>query len=131
MCDNSNPVYKDPRHGQSRELIYSYDKDGNFEKTVGFHGETDRVILQQAWDHFHERIQLAKDQVLAGKVSPVVYYMEKNLLDPLSLSMLSGISLWRVKRHFKPFIFNRLREKTLLKYTATFNISLDQLKKVE
>ena len=76
-------------------------------------------------------MQLAKDQVLAGKVSPVVYYMEKNLLDPLSLSMLSGISLWRVKRHFKPFVFKRLREKTLLKYAATFNISLDKLKKVE
>jgi len=131
MDENSNPVYTDKRHGQSRELLYSYEKDGNYEKTVGFHNEADRITIQQAWDHFNERIANAREKVLAGKASPIVYYMEKNLVDTLTLSMLAGISIWRVKWHFKPGVFKRLKEKTLQKYADAFNISMEELKKVE
>jgi hypothetical protein len=131
METKNNPVYTDKRYGQFRELFYNYDNTGQFEKTVGFHGETDRVTLQQAWDLFHDRIEEARQKVLAGKVSPVVYYMEKILADPLNLSMMAGISLWRVKRHFKPRVFKRLNEKTLQKYAVAFNISIDELKKVD
>ncbi|MDP1622255.1 MAG: hypothetical protein Q8M08_07940 [Bacteroidales bacterium] len=131
MEENQNPVYKDKAYGQYRELSYSYQEGGKFEKTVGFHGEADRLILQQAWDLFHERIEDARQRVLAGKVSPVVYYMEKNLLDPLNLSMMAGISVWRVKWHFKPGVFKRLNDKTLQKYATAFNINIDELKNVE
>ena len=131
MEENQDPVYKNKAYGQYRELSYSYQDGGKFEKTVGFHGEADRLILQQAWDLFQERIEDARQRVLAGKASPVVYYMEKNLLDPLNLSMIAGISLWRVKWHFKPGVFKRLKNKTLLKYSEAFNITLDQLKKVD
>jgi len=131
MEENSNPVYKDQRHGQYKEMLYSYDEHDQFQKTVGFHGESDRLILQQAWDLFHDRMEEAKQKVLAGKASPIVYYMEKNLADPLNLSMMAGISLWRVKWHFRPGVFKRLNEKTLRKYAEAFNISVEQLKKVE
>ena len=131
MEENSNPVYKDQRYGQSRELLYTYDKDGQYHRNVGFHGEPDRVILQQAWDHFGERIEDARKRVIAGKASPIVYYMEKILADPLNLSMMAGISIWRVKWHLRPGVFKRLNEKTLKKYADAFNISVDQLKKVE
>ena len=130
MEENQNLVYKNKTYGQYRELSYSYQDGGIFEKTVGFHGEADRLILQQAWDMFQERIEDARQRVLAGKVSPVVYYMEKNLLDPLNLSMMAGISGWLVKWHFKPVVFKRLKDKTLQKYAAAFNITIDQLKNV-
>jgi hypothetical protein len=132
MEENQNPVYKNKEYGKYREMLYSYSQDsGSFEKNVGFHGEPDRVILQQAWDLFAERIEEARQKVLAGKASPVVYYMEKNLLDPMNLSMMAGIAIWRVKWHFKPSVFRRLSERTLLKYAGAFNITVDQLKKVE
>ena len=131
MEKESNPVYKDDRYGQSRELLYSYGKDGKFEKTVGFHGEPDRVILQQAWDHFNERIEEARQKVLSGKVSPVVYFMEKILTDPMNLSMMAGIPIWKVKLHFKPWFFKRMGEKNLGKYAEAFNVSVEELKNVK
>ena len=131
MEETSNPVYKDQRYGQSRELLYTYDEEGHYHRNVGFHGEPDRVILQQAWDHFSDRIEEARQRVIAGKASPIVYYMEKFLADPLNLSMMAGISIWRVKWHLRPGVFKRLSEKTLKKYADAFNISIDQLKKVE
>jgi hypothetical protein len=131
MEENKNPVYKNKDYGQYRELLYDYNENGNFEKTVGYHGEPDRIILQQAWDLFNERIEEAKNKVIAGKASPVVYYMEKNLLDPLNLSMIAGISLWRVKWHFRPGVFKKLKESTLQKYAKAFNITIDELKNIE
>ncbi len=131
MDNKDNPVYKDQNFGQYRELFYSYAEKGDYEQSVGFHGEADRVVLQQAWDHFKERAEEARQKVKSGTASPIVYYMEKNLLDPLNLSIISGIGLWRVKRHFKPGVFNRLNEKTLQKYAEAFNITVDQLKIVD
>ncbi|MCX6279915.1 MAG: hypothetical protein NT004_17750, partial [Bacteroidetes bacterium] len=95
-----------------------------------YHNEPDRVILQQAWDLFNERIEDARNKVIAGKVSPVVYYMEKNLLDPLNLSMMAGISIWRVKWHLKPGVFKRLKEHTLQKYATAFNITIEELRTI-
>lgn len=131
MEKEANPGYKDDRYGQYRELLYSYGKDGQFEKTVGFHGEPDRIILQQAWDLFNERIEEARQKVIAGKVSPVVYYMEKILADPMNLSMMAGIPIWTVKLHFKPWFFKRMGEKNLKKYAEAFNVTVEQLKNVE
>jgi len=131
MEKESVGVYKDERYGKYRELLYNYDKDGNFIKDVGYHGEPDRVILQQAWDLFNERIEDARKKVLEGKASPILYYMEKNLLNPMDLSMHAGISLWRVKFHLRPKYFKRLSEKTLNKYAEAFNIPIEQLTKVE
>jgi hypothetical protein len=131
MENETTPVYKDDRYGQSRELFYFYEEGGNYEKKVGYHPDGSRIILQQAWDLFNERIEEAKQKALAGKVSPVVYYMEKTLVSPLDLSMHTGISLWRVKRHFKPRVFKRLNDKTLAKYAEVFKVSIDQLKNIE
>lgn len=131
MEQETGKIYKDERHGQYRELLYSYDKDGNYVRDVGFHAEPDRVILQQAWDLFNDRIADARKRVIEGKASPVLYYMEKMLLNPMDLSMHSGISLWRVKRHLKPGPFAKLSEKTLKKYAETFSITVDQLRHVE
>jgi hypothetical protein len=131
MEKESNPVYKDDSYGQYRELFYSYGDDGHFEKTVGFHGEPDRITLQQAWDFFNERTEEARQKVLAGKVSPVVYYMEKNLTDPMNLSMMAGIPIWKVKLHLKPWFFKRMGERNMKKYAEAFNITVDKLNKVE
>jgi hypothetical protein len=131
MENNENPVYKNKDYGQSRELFYYYNDGGNYDRKVGFHPSQDRVILQQAWDLFQERIEDARKMVLAGKKSPIVYFMEKNLLDPMNLSMMAGISIWKVKWHFKPGVFKRLNDKTLDKYAKAFNITPEQLRNIE
>ena len=131
MENIQNPGFKNKDFGQSKELFYYYQDGGVYDKKVGFHPDTDRIILQQAWDVFQERIEEARKRVQAGEISPIVYYMEKNLLDPLNLAMMAGIAIWRVKRHFKPSVFKRLNEKTLQKYATTFNINIEQLKNAE
>ncbi|MDP4281175.1 MAG: hypothetical protein Q8867_03410 [Bacteroidota bacterium] len=131
MEQDSNPVYKDERYGKNRELLYKYNPEGNYEKNVGFHEEPERVILQQAWDLFQERIENARQKVLSGKASPLLYYMEKSLADPMNLSMMAGIAFWKVKLHLKPSFFRHMSEKSQKKYAEALNITVEQLKKVE
>lgn len=123
--------YKDPEHGHYRELFYSFDKDGNYDKRVRFHDDADKAFIEQFWDVQNERIEEARQKVLSGEKSPIYYYMEKTLRDPMTLSNQAAISLWRVKRHFKPNVFNRLSEKNLKKYAETFNITIEELKKID
>ncbi|NQV01745.1 MAG: hypothetical protein HQ542_03800 [Bacteroidia bacterium] len=123
--------YKDPVHGHYKELFYSYNKEGNYDKHVRFHDDSDRIFIEQFWDIQNDRIEEARQNVLSGKKSPVFYFMEKNLLDPMSMGMQAKISLWRVKRHLKPGVFKRLSDKTLAKYAEAFNITVEQLKNVE
>jgi len=117
--------------GKYNELFYSYDQEGQYDKRVGVHDNSDTLFINQFWEVSRERIEKIRQKAIAGEISPVAYYMEKNLLDPLSLSMQTGISLWRVKRHFKPLVFRRLSDTILQKYAQVFMISVEQLKRVE
>lgn len=131
MEDKSNPVYKDDRYGKSRELLYAFDEKEGYKRNVTYHDEADRTVLQQAWDYFDERIEEARQKVLAGEASPLAYYMEKSLTDPMNLGMMAGISFWKVKRHLKPKVFRRLSDKTLQKYADALQLTIEELKTVQ
>ncbi len=111
-----------------RELCYAVDEDGQYttENSTGWEPKT--VALNNAIEEINERIANAKNRVLAGKTSPIEYYMELHKMDVGILASYVGFWQWKVKRHFKPSIFKKLSEKTLNKYAETFNVSVEELK---
>jgi hypothetical protein len=66
--------------------------------------------------------------VLSGEVSPIAYYMEKNLMDLKLLSDYVGLPKRKIRKHLKPDRFKKLDEETLLKYAETFGISVEMLR---
>ena len=112
----------------SRELYYAVDENGEYttEKSSGWEPKT--VALNNALEEINERIEDAKQRVIAGKTSPVEYYMELHKMDVGILASYVGFWQWKVKRHFKPLDFKNLSEKTLQKYAEVFEISVDELK---
>lgn len=128
MENESERVFKDERFGKSRFLMYSYDK--GFVRNAEFRNRYGQAMAQQAWDLFAERTADARKMVLEGKASPILYYMEKALLNPGDLSKHMGISVFRVKRHLKPGVFEKLSGQMLEKYAEVFNITKDQLRKI-
>lgn len=117
--------------GKFREPCYALDEDGNYTtiKSVGW--EPKNIIMQDAWDVVNDRIEEVKQDVIAGNLSPIAYYMEKNLMDTKILA--SYIGLWRftVKRHMKMKSFEKLTDDLLNKYADTFDITLETLKNKE
>jgi len=80
--------------------------------------------------HHFQELEPVRNQVLAGKLSPLVYHIQANLFDIKMLSSYTGISKRYIKKHLKPENFNQLDEETLKKYATALGISVEELKKV-
>lgn len=111
-----------------KELLYATDENGNYTTTLSTGWEPKTIALSNSIDEINERIAEAKQQVLNGEVSPIVYFMEVNKMDLTILSSYVGFWKWRVKRHFKPSVFATLSDKILQKYADTFEVSIEELK---
>lgn len=113
-----------------RELCYAIDENGEYttEKSTGWEPKT--IALNNAMEVIQERISEAKKRVEEGKTSPIEYYMEFHKMDIGILSEYVGMWKWRVKRHFKPEVFKKLNKRILQKYADVFDISIEELKKI-
>ncbi|KAF2335978.1 hypothetical protein [Flavobacterium ginsenosidimutans] len=111
-----------------KELLYATDENGNYTTTLSTGWEPKTIALSNSIDEINERIADAKQQVLNGEISPIVYFMEVNKMDLNILSSYVGFWKWRVKRHFKPSVFAKLKDKILKKYADTFGVSVEELK---
>ncbi|NGX83292.1 hypothetical protein [Aequorivita sp. KMM 9714] len=114
-----------------RELCYAVDENGEYTTANSTGWEPKTVALNNAIDEINERIEDAKKRVLEGKTSPIEYYMELHKMDVGILASYVGLWQWRVKRHFKPSVFKKLKTNTLQKYAEVFEISVDELKTVK
>ena len=116
--------------GKFREPVYSMDENGNYTtvKSVGWDPKNE--VMQEAWDNINEKVQNAKEKVLAGKVSPVAYYIEKNIMDTKLVASYMGIWRWKVKRHMKPSVFIKLSDEIINKYADVFGVTPEQMKDI-
>ena len=106
-----------------------FEKDGRFTNHIGFdYIKEEEALTYDALKIVDERIEEARQNALHGKLSPIVYYMEKTWMDPMTLSRFVGRSIFAVKRHFKPKNFTKLKPEMLQKYADAFEISIDELK---
>lgn len=114
-----------------KELCYATDSEGNYTTTQSTGWDPKTIALDNAIQDIKERVEKAKQKVLTNQTSPIEYYMELNKMDPSILSSYVGIWQWKVKRHFKPSVFQKLSNKALGKYADVFEISIEELKKIK
>lgn len=117
--------------GKLAKLYYATDDKGHYVKVNSIGWEPETVAMQQAWDVVNNDVEDARERVIKGKASPLLYYLKKNIMTPgLVASYVGTISLI-VKLHCHPFFFKRLSKKTLEKYAYTFRISVAELTDIE
>jgi hypothetical protein len=114
--------------GLFEDICYALDDNGSYiiVPTTGFQPKTDALL--QAWDIIHEKTEQVRQLVLAGKLSPIAYYMEKNIMDVKLLADYMDLPKRKVRRHLKPDHFNKLDNPILDLYAETFGISVEKLK---
>ncbi|MVT10750.1 hypothetical protein [Chitinophaga tropicalis] len=117
--------------GKFRQLFYATDNAGQYVPVTSVGWEPENVAMTQAWEEIHAKVEAARQRVLAGEASPVLYYMEKTIMDLPLLASYVGKFQWQVKRHMKPAVFNKLSDNMLHKYAAAFKISIKELKEVK
>lgn len=114
-----------------KELCYAVDENGEYTTAQTSGWEPKTIALNNAIEEINQRIENAKIKVINNKTSPIEYYMELHKMDLQILASYVGLWKWRVKRHFKPAVFNKLSDKMLQKYADVFEISINQLKKID
>jgi hypothetical protein len=117
--------------GTFKQLFYATDNEGKYVPVTSVGWEPENVAMQQAWEEVHARVEKARQLVLSGEISPISYYMEKNIMDLTLLASYVSKFQWQVKRHMKPAVFKNLSERTLQRYAAAFKITVDELKHIK
>ncbi len=115
--------------GKLREVCYAVDESGKYVTVLSTGWTPKNAALKQAWEVVNEKVEEVKGKVLEGKLSPIAYYMEKNIMDMKLLSQYTGISKCRIRRHLKPKNFEKLDEEQLARYAEAFEIPSASLTK--
>ena len=114
-----------------KEMYYAVDENGEYTTELSTGWDPKTIALDNAIKDIEERTEIAKQKVLNNTTSPIEYYMELHKMDVGILASYVGIWAWRVKRHFKPSVFKKLKLKMLQKYAEVFDISVEQLKHID
>jgi hypothetical protein len=77
---------------------------------------------------FEEQARQAAVRVRHHETSPIEYFMLKRWMDPLTLAQAMGLYRWQVRRHFRPGVFEKLKDKTLMEYARIFRVSVDTVR---
>lgn len=111
-----------------KELCYATDENGNYTTALSTGWEPKTIALENSIQDINERVEQARNEVKNGISSPIVYFMELHKMDWSILASYVGMWKWRVRRHRKPSVFNKLNDKLLAKYAEAFEISVEVLK---
>lgn len=125
-----NEIPQDPSalDNVTKDVCYVVDESGNYTTALSRGWEVKATALDLAWSDIDSRINDAWQQYQAGKASPVLYFMEKKLMDLQIVAAYTGFWQWQIKRHIKPHVFKNLSDKKLAKYAALYEITIDELK---
>ena len=74
----------------TREVCYVKNKDGKYEKDLSIGWDVKADALDGAWDEINRRIEDARQAFIAGEKSPILFFMELNLMDYPTLAGYTG-----------------------------------------
>ncbi len=112
----------------TKEVCYATDEKGRYVKELSKGWEVKISALDAAWTDIEQRKKMARQKVVQGEASPLLYFMERALMDITLLAGYTGFWKWQIRRHLKPGIFTTLPDKKLQRYADVFNVSIAELK---
>jgi len=123
--DSENSCY-----GGERKLIYAMDDLGDFVgvKSTGWTVEAEAT--HRALELIHRQCEDSWSRAQRGETSALEYYMCYRRMDLALLSQTTGLFKWRIRRHFKPPIYARLKDTLLARYAQALEFEIDTLKQL-
>jgi hypothetical protein len=112
----------------TKEVCYATDNSGKYITELSRGWDIKITALDTAWLEIEGRIAAAREKVLNKEFSPLLFFMERGLMDVGILAGYTGFWKWQVRRHLKPGVFKNLSDKKIQRYAEVFNVSVDDLK---
>jgi hypothetical protein len=117
--------------GRISDLNYAVDADGKYSSTQSHGWKPKNDAMDLAWSLVYEKAEEARKGILSGKLSPLAFYMELNIMDVNILAAYTGLSRWKVRRHLKMKNFKKLHPDLLAQYATILNISVEDLVNID
>jgi hypothetical protein len=131
MRDRDVPQEGNATLGGHRKAVYAVAEDGKLGLVASRGWEAEEIVTRQAVEDLERRAQAARVRALAGETSPLEYHMYRARMDVTLLSQTTGLWRWRVRRHFRPRVFERLPPRLRRLYAEALGIPLEALGKVD
>ena len=112
----------------TKEVCYATDDSGKYVTELSNGWNIKITALDATWQDIEGRIVAAREKVLNKEASPLLFFMERGLMDIGILADYTGFWKWQIKRHLKPAVFKNLSDNKLLRYAELFNVSVDDFK---
>ncbi|OIP05575.1 MAG: hypothetical protein AUJ97_00535 [Bacteroidetes bacterium CG2_30_32_10] len=119
------------QEGKVRDLCYAIDEDGNYKQVLSIGWNPKNEAMKLALQLVDEQVENTKQAVIEGKLSPLAYYMEKNMMDVKLLSQYTGIPKRKIRKHLNPNVFFKLKPSLIEQYAKIFNLSIQDLLNIE
>jgi hypothetical protein len=114
----------------TKEVCYATDNSGQYVTQLSKGWDVKIKALDVAWQDIEVRVAVAREKVFNKQASPLLFFMERGLMDIAILAGYTGFWKWQIKRHLKPAVFEKLSDKKLQRYAEVFNISVEDFKKM-
>lgn len=122
--DNSKTYY-----GHKR-LLYAQTNEGEYTSVKSSGWDAEEQATLDAVNEYQRLADSARQDVIAGKSSPLRYYMCLKRMDLPLLAQTTGFFRWQIKRHFRPATYARLSDAKLSRYAEAIGVSIDELKTI-
>ena len=126
MKVNEVPQDETYYNGEKR-ACYALNDEGKYVVVPSAGWSVEEVVNGLAVDELAASLEETRKGVLAGVQSPLVYHMERRQMNPEILAKTAGIATFRVKRHFRPKIFAKLKMSVLERYAQALAVTIQEL----
>ena len=113
-----------------KRACYALNDEGKYVVVSSAGWDTEEVVNGLAVDDLAAALEETRRAVQAGLKSPLCYHMERRQMNPDILGKTAGIAAFRVKRHFRPDIFLKLKTSVLNRYAQALAITIEELRTV-
>ena len=127
MKNSKVPQHNISTYANNKKAIYAIDENGEYTIVASSGWEVEEEATKQALGELERLANIAYDLVVSGEASALYFHMYDRRMDLQTLAQTTGLFKWRIKRHFKPMIFNKLSKKMLVCYGETLGISVEKL----
>ena len=124
----ANEVPQDITYYEGKKrACYALNDEGKYVLVTSTGWDAEAVVNGLAVDDLALTLEETRKAVLEGKKSPLCYHMERRQMNPNILGKTAGIAVFRVKRHFRPEIFVKLKTSVLNRYAQALAVTVEEL----
>ncbi len=110
-----------------KRACYALNDQGKYVIVSSIGWSAEEVVNGLAVAELVANLEETRKAVLKGIKSPLVYHMERRQMIPGILAKTAGIATFRVRRHFRPEIFAKLKLSVLDRYAKALAVKLEEL----